>query len=235
MLASPGGEWFTAPPMQEAFSPALADRIARTGIIAVLIVDNASQAVPLARALLDGGVEAMELTLRTPVALEALQRIRAAVPEMIVGAGTVLDPAQIPAVLEAGAAFAVSPGVNKRVLAAAREAGLPFAPGVATPSDVESALEEGCKLLKFFPAEPGGGLPYLRAMAAPYAHLGVRYIPLGGLSLKNLPDYAAEPLVAAIGGSWLAPKSLIAAASWHEISQLAREAVSAIEQARKLK
>ena len=218
--------------MPDAFSPSLADRISQTGLIAVLIIDNAGQAVPLARALLAGGVEAMELTLRTPVALEALRRIRSEVPEMIVGAGTVLEPVQITAVLEAGAAFAVSPGLNPRVVAAAREVGLPFAPGITTPSDVEAALEQGCKLLKFFPAEPSGGLPYLRAIAAPFAHLGVRYIPLGGITTKNLPHYASDPLISAIGGSWLAPKNLITSAAWDEITALAREAIETIRQAR---
>jgi 2-dehydro-3-deoxyphosphogluconate aldolase/(4S)-4-hydroxy-2-oxoglutarate aldolase len=218
--------------MQDAFPTSLSQRIEKTGIIAVLVIENAGQAVPLARALLAGGIEAMELTLRTPVALEALRRIRSEVPEMIVGAGTVLEPVQITAVLEAGASFAVSPGLNPRVLAAAREVGLPFAPGVVTPSDIEAALEQGCKLMKFFPAEPSGGLPYLRSMAAPFAHLGVRYIPLGGLSAKNLSDYASDPLVAAIGGSWLAPKQLVTSAAWDEISALAREAIAIIQQAR---
>lgn len=218
--------------MQDAFPSSLAQRIEKTGIIAVLVIDNAGQAVPLARALLAGGIEAMELTLRTPVALEALRRIRSEVPEMIVGAGTVIEPVQVSAVLEAGAAFAVSPGVNPRVLAAAREVGLPFAPGVVTPSDIETALEHGCKLMKFFPAEPSGGLNYLRSMAAPFAHLGVRYIPLGGLNAKNLTDYAGDPLVAAIGGSWLAPKQLVTSAAWDDISSLAREAVSSIAKAR---
>jgi 2-dehydro-3-deoxyphosphogluconate aldolase/(4S)-4-hydroxy-2-oxoglutarate aldolase len=140
------------------------DRVQRCGVIAVLIVDQAQDAIPLAQALLAGGIDAMELTLRTPAALDALRRIKAEVPKMLVGAGTVLTPEQVSEVAAAGADFAVSPGMNPRVVLAARELGLPFAPGIATPSDIEQAIECGCKLLKFFPAEPLGGLSYLKAI-----------------------------------------------------------------------
>lgn len=218
--------------MEKAFSPALADQISSTGLVAVLILEDPAQALPLAQALWDGGIRALELTLRTPAAMESLRLLRREMPEMLTGAGTVLTPAQVLEVKEADASFAVSPGTNRRVLAAAQEAGLSFAPGVATPSDIETALEFDCQLLKFFPAEPGGGISYLQSMAAPYAHLGLRYIPLGGVHAANLAQYAALPLVAAIGGSWLAPKDRLRAGDWAGIAQLAREALGIIRQAR---
>jgi 2-dehydro-3-deoxyphosphogluconate aldolase/(4S)-4-hydroxy-2-oxoglutarate aldolase len=141
----------------------LASRIESTGIVAVLVIDREEDGPPLAKALLAGGVDVMELTLRTPAALGALRRIRAEVPEMLAGAGTVLTPVQVEEVKKAGAEFAVSPGVNPRVLQAAKDAALPFAPGIATPSDIEHALEFDCRLLKFFPAEPSGGLAYIKS------------------------------------------------------------------------
>lgn len=206
------------------FDPALADKIAEAGIVAVLVIDDAGDAVPLARTLLEGGVGVMELTLRTPAALDALRHIRREVPEMVAGIGTILDLEQLDAARKAGAAFGVSPGCNPRLLAAAREAGFSFGPGIATPSDIECAVEHGCRLLKFFPAEQLGGLPYLRAMAAPYAHLGLRYVPLGGLTAKNAGDYLNDPLIAAIGGSWIAPREGVKAKDWRAIAASARSA-----------
>jgi 2-dehydro-3-deoxyphosphogluconate aldolase/(4S)-4-hydroxy-2-oxoglutarate aldolase len=214
--------------MSVAFDPSLAAKIEKCGIIAVLIIDRVDDAVPLARALLAGGVNVMELTLRTPAAIDALKAITAEVPEMVAGVGTVLTPEQAKLAKESGAAFAVAPGFNPRVLAAAREQGISFAPGVLTPTDIELAVEGGCKLLKLFPAEPSGGLKYLKAVAAPYAHLGLKYIPLGGLNSANMGSYIADPLVAALGGSWLAPKDLIKAGKWDEITRLAKESTEII-------
>ncbi|MFA7343448.1 MAG: bifunctional 4-hydroxy-2-oxoglutarate aldolase/2-dehydro-3-deoxy-phosphogluconate aldolase [Terrimicrobiaceae bacterium] len=219
--------------MSQAFDPELATRIESFGVIAVLVVDRADDAIPLARALLDGGVGVMELTLRTPAALDALKNIRSSVPEMIAGVGTILTPAQVRAAKEAGAAFGVAPGTNAKVLAAARESGLPFAPGIATPTDIESALESGCRLLKFFPSEPSGGLSFLKNIAAPYAHLGLKYIPLGGVNEKNMPAYLEDPNVAAIGGSWLAPRDLVNAADWSAITARCAVAVEIIRSTRK--
>ncbi len=146
----------------------LHNRLHRAGVIAVLVIDDADDAVPLARALITGGVDCIELTLRTPIAIDAMKRIRVEVPEMFVGAGTVLTPEQVNEVKAAGAAFGVAPGMNPRVVAEARRIGLPFAPGICTPTDIELALEQDCRLLKFFPSEPSGGLAYLRSIAAPY-------------------------------------------------------------------
>lgn len=202
-------------------------------MVATLIIEDVADAVPLARALCAGGVTCIELTLRTDAALECLRRMRAEVPEATVGAGTVLTPAQVEACLAAGAAFGVAPGMNPRVVRAAREGGLPFAPGVCTPSDIERALEEDCTLLKFFPCEPSGGLSYLRSIAAPFAHLGVKFIPLGGIDTRNMVSYLAEPLVLAVGGSWLAPKPLLQKKDWVAITALAAEASGMAQLARK--
>lgn len=218
--------------MTPAFDPSLAQRVETCGIIAVLVVDRVEDAVPLAKALLAGGVDVMELTLRTPAAIGALKAIKSAVPEMVAGVGTILTTDQVKQVVEAGGAFGVAPGLNPRILAAAREAGLSFAPGILTPSDIEIAVEHGCKILKLFPAEPSGGLAYLKAMAAPYAHLGLKFIPLGGLNAKNMASYLADPNIAALGGSWLAPRDLIKAGEWDKITALAAEAVQIIKSTR---
>jgi len=218
--------------VSKTFSPELAARIEQAGIIAVLIIERVGDAVPLARALLAGGVDVMELTLRTEAALGALKEIRANVPEMLAGVGTILTPGQVAEVKAAGAGFGVSPGFNRRVTEAAIEAGLPFAPGVATPSDIEGALECGCRLLKFFPCEPSGGLPFLKAMSAPYLHLGVQFVPLGGLHANNMGAYLADPMIPAVGGSWLAPKEAIRSGDWAEITRLAAEAKGIIRDTR---
>jgi 2-dehydro-3-deoxyphosphogluconate aldolase/(4S)-4-hydroxy-2-oxoglutarate aldolase len=210
----------------------LSQRLHRSGVIAVLVVDAADDAVPLARALLAGGVDCIELTLRTPVAMTALRRIRAEVPELVVGVGTILTPQQVNEVQAAGAAFGVAPGMNPRVIAEAQRVGLPFSPGICTPTDIELALEHDCRLLKFFPAEPSGGLAYLRAIAAPYAHLGVKYIPLGGVSLGNAELYLKEPAVHALGGSWLAPRELIQRQDWAAITANASAATAIVRRVR---
>jgi 2-dehydro-3-deoxyphosphogluconate aldolase/(4S)-4-hydroxy-2-oxoglutarate aldolase len=207
-------------------------QIESAGVLAVLVIDQAADAVPLAEALLKGGVTAMELTLRTDAAIEALRAIKKGVPQMLVGIGTVLTPEQVKQVAGEGAAFAVSPGVNRRVVETAIACGLPFAPGVLTPSDIEAALELGCRRLKLFPAEASGGLTYLRNIAAPYKHLGVKYLPLGGVKQSNLAEYLSEPLVTAVGGSWLAPKQAIADHDWAQIKSLAATASATVKQVR---
>jgi 2-dehydro-3-deoxyphosphogluconate aldolase/(4S)-4-hydroxy-2-oxoglutarate aldolase len=201
-------------------------KLQKSAVIAVLILDRVEDAVPLAEALLAGGVDAMELTLRTPAALGALREITAKVPGMLAGIGTILTPDQVKEVVDAGAAFGVAPGMNPRIVEAALSAGLPFAPGICTPSDIERALEFDRKFLKFFPAEPSGGLKYLESIAAPYAHLGLRYIPLGGVNPANCQAWLSHPLVGGIGGSWLAPKPLIEAGNWKAIRDAAAQAIA---------
>ena len=214
------------------FPDSLLARLHRSGVIAVLIVDDADTAVPLARALLAGGVDAIELTLRTPAALDALRRVHREVPDLLVGAGTILTPQQANEAKAAGAAFGVAPGMNPRVVAEANRIGLPFAPGVCTPTDIELAVEQGCRALKFFPSEQSGGLSYLRAISAPFSHLGVRYIPLGGITPANAETYLVEPSVLALGGSWLAPREAVRSRDWAAITTLAREASDLVSRAR---
>lgn len=214
------------------FDAELSRRIGESANIAVLVIDDAGQAPALARSLLEGGVKVMELTLRTPAAVEALRVITREVPEMLVGAGTVLSPDQVAEVAGAGAAFAVAPGLNPRVVTAAVRAGLSFAPGVVTPSEIEQAVELGCDVLKFFPAEPMGGLQTIRAIGAPYAHLGLRFIPLGGLNPGNTGAYLADPMIAACGGSWIAPRDSIRRGDWDGIRDLARKATAIARDAR---
>jgi 2-dehydro-3-deoxyphosphogluconate aldolase/(4S)-4-hydroxy-2-oxoglutarate aldolase len=208
------------------------ERIERCGVVAVLVIDDADRAQPLAEALLAGGVEVMELTLRTEAALDALKTIRREVPDMLAGIGTILTPEQVEQVVDADGAFGVAPGCNPRVVRRAQELGLPFAPGIATPSDIEAAIELGCRQLKFFPAEPAGGMKYLTSAMAPYAHLGLRYVPLGGLNAKNMVDYLSHPAVPAIGGSWIAKRELIQNADWSAITERAAEARRIIDELR---
>lgn len=218
--------------MNSAFPDELRQELQHAGVIAVLMIDRADDAVPLARALRAGGVNCIELTLRTDAALESLRRIRAEVPEIIAGVGTILTPEQVNAAQKHGAAFGVAPGMNPRVVAEARRVGLPFAPGVCTPTDIELALEAGCQALKFFPCEPCGGLSYLKTIAAPFMHLGVQFIPLGGVNAANADVYLKEPSVLALGGSWLAPKDLIAKGDWAAITRLAMEITGIVKQVR---
>jgi 2-dehydro-3-deoxyphosphogluconate aldolase/(4S)-4-hydroxy-2-oxoglutarate aldolase len=218
--------------MTGLFPDKLSAHLYNTGVIAVLMIDDVVDAVPLARALLAGGVDGIELTLRTAVAMQALRSIRAELPEMMVGVGTILSPQQVREVKEAGASFGVSPGMNPRVVSEAVRLGLAFAPGVCTPTDIELAVEQGCRLMKFFPSEPSGGLPYLRTIAAPFAHLGVKYIPLGGVNAENAERYLREPSVQALGGSWLAPRELIARKNWEAITANAREASAIVKSVR---
>ena len=215
------------------FTKVLLAQLRQTGVIAVLVIDDADSAVPVAKALLEGGVKGVELTLRTPTAMEALRRIRAEVPEITVGVGTLLTPSQVHEVVAAGAAFGVAPGFNPRIVAEAKQVGLSFAPGVCTPSDIEGALELGCTLMKFFPAEPCGGLSYLRSIAAPYAHWGVRFMPLGGVDLSNAERYLSEPCIHALGGSWLAPRDLIQKRDWAAITAHARQATELVARVRR--
>jgi len=200
------------------------NRLQSTGVIAVMIVDDADRAVSLAKALLDGGVDIMELTLRTSKAMECLSAIVKRVPEMLAGAGTIIFPQQVDQVVEAGAAFGVAPGTNPVVIRRADELNLPFAPGVVTPTDIDVAVQAGCRLLKFFPAEPSGGLNMLASIKAPYAHLGLKYIPLGGVTTGNMSAWLTDPDVLAVGGSWLAKKDAIDSERWSEITQTCREA-----------
>jgi len=213
------------------FSSEIKEKLQKSAIIAVLVVDNASDGVPLAKTLLDGGIDMMELTLRTQAAIAALKEIKSKVPEMTAGIGTILRPEQVVEAKESGAVFGVAPGFNPRIVAKAKEIGLPFAPGICTPSEIELSVEMGCDILKFFPAETTGGLKNLSAMAAPYTHLGLKYIPLGGLKQENFIEYLKNSSVIAVGGSWLALRDEIKNNDWKTIKEKAsnaREAINAL-------
>ena len=210
--------------MADLFGNELRSVLRDASVIAVLVIDNPDDAVPAANALLRGGISAIELTLRTQGALDALEKIRSQVPQILAGVGTILNEDQVRAVKNMRAPFGVSPGLNLSVVAAAQQVGLPFAPGIMTPSELEMAYEKGCRVVKLFPSEAAGGLSYLKDINAPYAHLGIEYIPLGGVSLSNLRKYLEEPSVLAVGGSWLAPRKLIQARDWDKISRNCEEA-----------
>ncbi|GAF02147.1 bifunctional 4-hydroxy-2-oxoglutarate aldolase/2-dehydro-3-deoxy-phosphogluconate aldolase [Saccharicrinis fermentans] len=205
------------PIAQRAMSPEIITKIHDCGIIAVLVLDELKHAVPVAQALLEGGVNAIELTLRTSVAMDAARIIKKEVPEMNLGFGTVLTVDQVKAITDLGADFAVAPGCNPKIIAEAYKQGLSFAPGVATPSDIEIAVEEGCRVLKYFPAETAGGMVHLNNMVAPYQYLGLSFIPLGGCNIDNASSYLKSSLITAIGGSWVAKRSLIQAENWEAI------------------
>jgi 2-dehydro-3-deoxyphosphogluconate aldolase/(4S)-4-hydroxy-2-oxoglutarate aldolase len=193
-------------------------------VIPVIVLDDARAAVPLAQACVAGGVTVLEVTLRTPAGLESIRRIAAEVPEACIGAGTVLGAPDIVRAAAAGARFAVSPGFDRSVAAAARDHGIALMPGVMTPSEAMAAMSEGLSLLKFFPAVPAGGLAMLGALAGPFP--GLRFCPTGGVDARSAPDYLALPNVVAVGGSWLTPAPAIARQDWAAITTLARAAAS---------
>ena len=195
---------------------------ARAPVIPVLTIERAETAVPLARALVKGGLPVLEITLRTEAALEALRAIVAEVPEAIVGAGTVLNPAQLEQVQRAGARFAVSPGCTAALAAAARSSGLPFLPGVQTVSEAMKLADQGFQLLKFFPADAAGGMTWLQAVGAPLA--GLSYCPTGGITAGTAPSYLALANVACVGGSWVAPRVAVATGDWQSVERLAAAA-----------
>lgn len=193
-------------------------------VIPVIVLQREADVVPLARALVDGGVRVLEVTLRTPAALACIAAIARAVPQAVVGAGTVRNAADVRAAQAAGAAFAVSPGYTTEVGAACREAGLPLLPGVATASEVMGAAADGHRFLKFFPASAAGGLPMLKALAGPFADIA--FCPTGGITAESAPQYLALPNVRVVGGSWLTPEDAMAAGDWDRITALARAAAA---------
>lgn len=197
-------------------------QIMRTGpVIPVIVIDRLEDAVPLARALVAGGVRVLELTLRTPVALQAIEAIVQQVEGAIVGVGTITRAEDFDAALKAGARFGVSPGLTPALVAAAKDSALPLLPGVMTPSDVIAARAAGFTELKLFPAQQAGGIGMLKAMGGPFPD--VTFCPTGGIAAATAPDFLALPNVACVGGSWLTPQDAIAAGDWGRITALARE------------
>ena len=193
-------------------------------VIPVIVIDDLAHAVPLARALVTGGVRVLEVTLRTRAGLEAIEAIARDVPDAIVGVGTITKPQEFAQSLDAGARFAVTPGLTPALIDAARSASLPLLPGVMTPSDVINAKAAGYSQLKLFPAQQAGGIGMLKALNGPFPD--VTFCPTGGVTAATAPDFLALPNVACVGGSWLTPKDSIAAGDWSSITALAREAAA---------
>lgn len=191
-------------------------------VVPVVVVDDVADAVPLARALVAGGLPAIEVTLRTPAAPDAIRAIAAEVPEAVVGAGTVISAATVTEAVSAGARFLVSPGWTDTLLAAMRASGVPFLPGVSTTSEVVALLELGVSEMKFFPAEAAGGTAYLKSLSGPLPQ--ARFCPTGGISLESAPSYLALKNVGCVGGSWMLPPDAITSKDWARVEKLAREA-----------
>jgi len=198
--------------------------LARAPVLPVLVIDRLDDAVPLARTLVAAGLPVLEVTMRTDVALAAIHRIAADVPDAVVGAGTVLDAASLAAVADAGAVFAIAPGATDALYDAADASSLPFLPGVATASELMHGIERGHRRFKFFPAEAAGGVAALRGLAGPFPQ--VRFCPTGGIDARSAPSYLRLPNVATVGGSWMVPADALAARDWDRIGTLARECAS---------
>ena len=205
------------------YMEAVLEQISKIGIVPVVKIDRAEDALPLAKALCAGGLPCAEVTFRTDAAAEAIKIMTEHFPNMCVGAGTVLNAAQVDAAVAAGAKFIVSPGLNPRTVKYCQEKGVPITPGTSSPSDIEQAIELGLEVVKFFPAEQSGGLAKIKAMAAPYVNM--KFMPTGGINAKNLTSYLDFPKIIACGGSWMVPGDLINAGEWEKIEQLTREAV----------
>lgn len=218
-------ESFPGVPRGENFPAALVDRLGRARVMAVITVERVEDAAPLAVVLQQAGVHAVELAWRTPATLAVARAMKEATPSLILGLGTLLSAEQVRLAAEAGADFGVSPGLSVAVIEAARETKLAYAPGIQTASDLQTAVAMGCNVVKFFPAESAGGLAHLKSLHAPFAHLGLRYIPLGGLTEDNVDGYLKEESVVAVGGSWIAPPTLIRARAWEEVRQRAQAMV----------
>lgn len=195
-------------------------------IVPVATLEDAADAVPLAEALEAGGLPILEVTLRTSAGLESIRLIRSHCPHILIGSGTVISQQQVSEVVAAGAQFGLSPGLNPDVVRAAQKEGLFFIPGVMTPSDIEVALGLDCRLVKFFPAVPAGGIPMLEALTGPFAHTRMQFIPLGGVSENNMADYLRIPGVPAVGGSWICDRTLIRQKRWGDLTRIAQAAVA---------
>ena len=202
------------------------ETLGNAGVIPVIVIDDESKAVPLARALVKGGLPVLEVTFRTQSAAAAIRAIRAEVPEAVVGAGTLLTPEMVRAAKEAGAVFGVAPGFDPVVVAAAKEIGLVMVPGIATASELSQALTAGMKMVKFFPAEAAGGVKMIKNLLGAFRFTGVKFMPTGGINLSNVKDYFAVPEIVCCGGTWIVPKDALAAGDWARIEQLAAEAAA---------
>jgi 2-dehydro-3-deoxyphosphogluconate aldolase/(4S)-4-hydroxy-2-oxoglutarate aldolase len=205
-------------------------RIGSLCVVPVIAIENPDAALPLADALLEGGLPIAEITFRTAAAAAVIEKIAKQRPGILLGAGTLLNIENLRRAAECGATLGVAPGFNPDIVCEALKIGFPFSPGIMTPSDIEGALSLGAKVLKFFPAGAAGGVKMLRSISAPYAHLGVRFLPTGGIHPNNMKEYLEEKSVLAVGGTWVATREDIAAARWNTIRDNCRSALTAVEQ-----
>jgi 2-dehydro-3-deoxyphosphogluconate aldolase/(4S)-4-hydroxy-2-oxoglutarate aldolase len=210
------------------FPKELLSQLSNSKVVAGFSIEKVEDAIPIAKALFAGGIEVIELTLRTNSALDAVKCIAESVPEIVLGVGTILTPEQAIQIKQAGADFGVSPGMNPDVIKTAQKMDFPFAPGIATPSELEAAIALGCRFVKFFPAEANGGVKYLKSMSTPYKHLGIKYFPLGGLNVENMNSYLDYDDVIAIGGSWIVDSTLVEAKDWIGLTNRAAEVRTAV-------
>ena len=207
----------------------MVETLGKAGIIPVIVIEKEEQAVPLAKALVNGGLTVLEVTFRTQAAAGAIAAIRREVPEAVVGAGTLLTVEQLKAAKAAGATFGVAPGFDPVIIAAAKAEGLPFCPGVATASELSQALTAGCKMVNFFPAESAGGVKMIKNLLGAFRFTGVRFMPTGGVNLANVADYLAVPEIACCGGTWIVPKDALAAGDYAAIEKLAADAAALVK------
>ena len=208
------------------------ETLGKAGIIPVIVIEKEEQAVPLAKALVKGGLPVLEVTFRTKAAAGAIAAIRREVPDAIVGAGTLLTVDQLRAAKAAGAAFGVAPGFDPAIIAEAKAAELPFCPGIATASELSQALTAGCEMVKFFPAEAAGGVKMIKNLLGAFRFTGVRFMPTGGVKPENVGDYLAVPEIVCCGGTWLVPKDALAAGDFAKIEALAAEASALVKRLR---
>ena len=206
------------------------EKIQKTGIIPVVVLNDVKDAEPLAKALIEGGLPCAEVTFRTDAAEESIRIMKEKFPEMLLGAGTVLTTEQVDRAVAAGAKFIVSPGLNPRIVKYCVEKNIPITPGCANASDIEQAIENGLEVVKFFPAEPAGGLKMIKALAAPY--VGVKFMPTGGISASNVRDYLAYDRIIACGGSWMVSGDLVKAGEFDKIKELTAEAAAIVKEMR---
>ena len=206
------------------------DKIKEIGIVPVIVLDDAKDAAPLAKALMDGGLPCAEVTFRTAAAEASIAAISASYPDLLVGAGTVLTTEQVDRAVAAGAKFIVSPGFNPRIVKYCQEKGVPITPGCSSPTDIEQALEHGLKVVKFFPAEQLGGLPMIKALSGPY--VDVSFMPTGGINASNVKAYLSYNRILACGGSWMVKKDMIQSGDFEGIEALVKEAKALVDEAR---
>lgn len=218
--------------LEEGTRVSIVETLGKAGVVPVIVIEKEEQAVPLARSLVKGGLPVLEVTFRTKAAAGAIAAIKREVPEAILGAGTLLAPQMVKDAKAAGAVFGVAPGFDPAVMAAAKEAGLPMCPGIATASELSQALTAGCEMVKFFPAEAAGGVKMIKNLLGAFRFTGVKFMPTGGVNLSNVAEYLAVPEIVCCGGTWIVPKDALAAGDWAAIEKLAADAAALVREIR---